>query len=424
MRIAIIAMGSLGDVQPYIALGKGLKEAGYWVRLVTHENFAELVNSHGLEFCPVRGDIQSIAESKEMRELLEKGNFLAITSYTAKQAQQAAIDWANDGIVACEGMDLLIVGVGGLYLGLALAEKLHLPLLQAYVFPFTPTKAFPSVLFPQSLSQFGGWFNYLSHHLTRQIMWQGFRTGDRLMRQQVLGLKAASFWGAYKSEILQQYPIIYGFSPSVIPKPSDWRNTHVTGYWFLDSAPDWQPPSALMEFLESGSPPIYIGFGSMSSKNPQETTALVLEALEQTQQRAILLSGWGGLGTKNLPNTVFPIDSIPHSWLFPRVAAVVHHGGAGTTSAGLRAGIPTIIIPYFGDQGFWGERVTQLGVGVKPIPRKQLTARKLAEAIQQVLTDADMRQRAANLGARIQAEEGIIGAVAVIEEIRKNVTYG
>ncbi|AKG21509.1 glycosyltransferase [Calothrix sp. 336/3] len=424
MRIAIIAMGSLGDVQPYIALGKGLKEAGYWVRLVTHENFAELVNSHGLEFCPVRGDIQSIAESKEMRELLEKGNFLAITSYTAKQAQQAAIDWANDGIVACEGMDLLIVGVGGLYLGLALAEKLHLPLLQAYVFPFTPTKAFPSVLFPQSLSQFGGWFNYLSHHLTRQIMWQGFRTGDRLMRQQVLGLKAASFWGAYKSEILQQYPIIYGFSPSVIPKPSDWRNTHVTGYWFLDSAPDWQPPSALMEFLESGSPPIYIGFGSMSSKNPQETTALVLEALEQTQQRAILLSGWGGLGTKNLPNTVFPIDSIPHSWLFPRVAAVVHHGGAGTTSAGLRAGIPTIIIPYFGDQGFWGERVTQLGVGVKPIPRKQLTARKLAEAIQQVLTDADMCQRAANLGARIQAEEGIIGVVAVIEEIRKNVTYG
>ncbi|MEA5574546.1 glycosyltransferase [Calothrix sp. UHCC 0171] len=422
MRIAIIAMGSQGDVQPYIALGKGLQEVGYRVRLVTHENFAELVNSHGLEFCPVRGDIQSIAETKEMRELLEKGNFLAITSYTAKQAQRAAIDWANDGIVACEKMDLLIVGVGGLYLGLALAEKLGLPLLQAYVFPFTPTKAFPSVLFPQSLSQLGGWFNHLSHHLTRQIMWQGFRTGDRLMRQQVLGLKAASFWGAYNSEILQQYPILYGFSPSVIPKPSDWHNTHVTGYWFLDSAPDWQPPSALMEFLENGSPPIYIGFGSMSNKNPEETTALVLEALEQTQQRAILLSGWGGLGTQNLPNTIFPIDSIPHSWLFPRVAAVVHHGGAGTTSAGLRAGIPTIIIPYFGDQGFWGERVAQLGVGVKPIPRKQLTAQKLAEAIQQVLTDADMRQRAANLGARIQAEEGIAGAVAVVEEIRKNVT--
>ncbi|BAZ37731.1 glycosyl transferase family 28 [Calothrix sp. NIES-4101] len=401
MRIAIIAMGSQGDVQPYIALGKGLQQAGYRVRLVTHENFAELVNSHGLEFCPVRGDIQSIAETKEMRELLEKGNFLAITSYTAKQAQRAAIDWANDGIVACEGMDLLIVGVGGLYLGLALAEKLGLPLLQAYVFPFTPTKAFPSVLFPQSLSQLGGWFNHLSHHLTRQIMWQGFRAGDRLVRQQVLGLKAASFWGAYNSEILQQYPILYGFSPSVIPKPSDWSSTHVTGYWFLDSAPDWQPPSALMEFLENGSPPIYIGFGSMSNKNPEETTALVLEALEQTQQRAILLSGWGGLGTQNLPNTIFPIDSIPHSWLFPRVAAVVHHGGAGTTSAGLRAGIPTIIIPYFGDQGFWGERVAQLGVGVKPIPRKQLTAQKLAEAIQQVLTDADMRQRAANLGARI-----------------------
>jgi sterol 3beta-glucosyltransferase len=423
MRIAIIALGSRGDVQPYIALGRGLKQVGYTVRLATHENFEGLVSSHGLEFYPVQGNVQEIIETKEMRELLEKGNFLAITSHTAKLAQDAAIHWANDGLVACQGMDLLLVGVGGQNIALALAEKLDLPLVQAYVFPFTPTKAFPSVLFPQFISKLGGIFNLLSHHLTRQLMWQGFRSGDRLMRQKVLGLKAAPFWGLYNSKILNQYPTLYGFSPSVIPKPSDWHNTHVTGYWFLEPAPNWNPPSALTEFLESGSPPLYIGFGSMGNRNPEETVDLILSALALSKQRAIMFAGWGGLRKQNLPSTVFLVDSVPHSWLFPRVAAVVHHGGAGTTAAGLQAGVPSIIIPFFGDQGFWGEHVAKLGVGAKPIPRKQLTAEKLADAIQEVMTDKAMRQRAANLGAKIQAEDGIARAVAVIEEIGKSINH-
>lgn len=421
MRIAIIAMGSQGDVQPYIALGKGLKEAGYSVRLATHENFEHQVSSHGLEFYPVQGNVQSVIETKEMRELVEKGNILAINSYTAKLAQNAAIHWANDGLVACEGVDLLIAGVGGLNVAIALAEKLDLPLVQAYVFPFTPTKEFPSVLFPKSVSILSGIFNRLSHHLTRQIMWQGFRTADSLMRQKVLGLRAAPFWGPYNAECLHRYPILYGFSPSVIPKPSDWHNTHVTGYWFLEPAPDWNPPNDLMEFLENGSIPLYIGFGSMGNRNPEETAELILSALALTQQRAIMLSGWGGLRKQNLPSTVFLADSIPHSWLFPRVAAVIHHGGAGTTAAGLRAGVPSIIIPFFGDQGFWGRRAAQLGVGPEPIPRKQLTVERLAEAIQKALSDRTMRERAASLGAKIQAENGIASAVAIIKEIENSV---
>lgn len=422
MRIAIIASGSQGDVQPYVALGKGLKEAGHTVRLLSYENFENLATSQGLEFWAVQGNVQEIVESKEMRELLEKGNFLAITSHTAKEAQRAAIRWAKEGLVACQGMDLLLVGVGGLYFGLALAEKLGLPLLQAHVFPFTPTKAFPGVLFPQSVARFGGLFNRWSHHLTRQLLWQGFRTADRLARQNVLGLPPSPFWGLYNAPHLHRYPTLYGFSPSVIPKPSDWNNAHVTGYWFLDSAPDWNPPSALMEFLQSGSPPVYIGFGSMGSRNPEETADLVLQALARTQQRAIMLSGWSGMRKENLPSTVYLVDSVPHSWLFPRVAAVVHHGGAGTTAAGLRAGVPTIVIPFFGDQGFWGQRIVKLGVGPEPIPRKQLTVERLAQAIQTALTDQTMRQRAANLGAKIQAEDGIANAVAVIQEIEKSRT--
>ncbi|MBD2625052.1 glycosyltransferase [Trichormus variabilis] len=417
MRIAIIALGSQGDVQPYVALGKGLKAAGHVVRLLTHENFEGLVSSHGLEFYPMEGNVQEIIETQEMRELLEKGNFLAITAYTAKETQRAAIKWTQTGLVACQDMDLLLTGVGGLYVGLALAEKLGIPLLQAYVFPFTPTKAFPGVLFPQSIAKLGSTVNWLSHHLIRQIMWQGVRTGDALARKQVLNLPVASFFGPYNATNRHSYPTIYGFSPSVIPKPSDWQNTHVTGYWFLDAAPNWTPPSALMEFLQGGPPPVYIGFGSMGSRNPEATADLVLQALAKTQQRAILLSGWSGLHKENLPDSVYLVDSVPHTWLFPRVAAVVHHGGAGTTAAGLRAGVPTIIIPFFGDQNFWGQRVAELGVGTKPIPRKQLTAERLTQAIQQTVTDQMMRQRAANLGVKIRAEDAIANTVAVIQEI-------
>jgi sterol 3beta-glucosyltransferase len=194
----------------------------------------------------------------------------------------------------------------------------------------------------------------------------------------------------------------------------------VTGYWFLDEAVDWTPPAALTNFLGSGAPPVYIGFGSMGSCKPAETTDLVLESLARTEQRAILQSGWGGLKKTNLPETVFMVDSISHSWLFPRMAAVVHHGGAGTTAAGIRAGVPSIVIPFFGDQLFWGQRVEALGVGTAPIPRKQLTAELLAQAIHRVVTDRVMRQRAANLGAKIQAEDGIANAVRAIESIDAN----
>jgi sterol 3beta-glucosyltransferase len=415
MRIAIIALGSQGDVQPYVALGKGLKAAGHGVHLLTHENYAGLVGSHHLEFCPMQGNVQELIETEEMRDLLSKGNFLKITARTAKEAQRAAIQWAQTGLVACEGMDLLIAGVGGLNLGIALSEKLDVPLLQAYVFPFSPTKVFPGVLFPRGIARLGGTANWLSHQLVRQLLWQGVRTGDTLARKQILNLPAAPLFGSYQSPSLHRYPIFYGFSPSVIPAPSDWENTQVTGYWFLDAASNWTPPETLMKFLDNGSPPVYIGFGSMGNRNPEETAELVLTAIERSQQRAILLSGWGGLRQENLPDHVYIVDSIPHAWLFPRVAAVVHHGGAGTTAAGLRAGVPTIIVPFFGDQGFWGQRVAELGVGTAPIPRQQLTPERLEQAIQKAVTDQTIRQRACDLGRKIQAEDGITNAVVAID---------
>ena len=420
MRIAIIAPGSRGDVQPYLALGKGLKQAGHVVRLVTHQNFEGFVNSHGVEFWPVEGSVQDIAQSQDMRALMERGNFLTILSEMAKEAKHGALALAKGGLAACRGMDLVVAGIGGVFIGIALAEKLGLPLLQAYYIPFTPTQAYPSFLFPKLPPWLGGALNRLSYQLARQMMWQGFRSADRLARRDVLGLPAARFWGPFDADCLQHTPILYGYSPSVIPKPSDWdNNTHVTGYWFLDQADDWTPPAALIEFLQAGPPPVYVGFGSLSSRKPEQTADLILQALVQAKQRAIILSGWGGLRIVDLPDTVFVIDSVPFSWLFPRVAAVVHHGGAGTTSAGLRAGVPSIVIPFFGDQPFWGQCIAELGVGPAPIPRKKLTVERLAQAIERVVTDQTMRQRAAILGSKIQAEDGIARAVAVVQHIEE-----
>jgi sterol 3beta-glucosyltransferase len=422
MKIAILALGSRGDVEPYIALGKGLKQAGYFVRLISHENYEQLVTSQGLDFYPFYGNIQELMETPKMRELIERGNFLEISAYTSKESKKAAVAWARSGLIACAGMDLLVAGVGGGTVALALSEKLDIPVLRAYVFPFTPTKAFPAILLPQSWGKLGGLFNRLTHHLFRQMMWQGARAGDTLARRQVLDLPAAPLLGLEDSARSTRYPALYGFSPAVIPPPADWKNTHVTGYWYADSAPDWTPPPELVDFLNAGKPPIYVGFGSMGNRDPAATAELVLEAIARTGQRAIVMSGWGGLQAGELPNYVHFVKSVPHSWLFPRMAAVIHHGGAGTTAAGLRAGVPTIIVPFFGDQPFWGQRVADLGVGVAPIPRKQLTVDRLVAAIDTVTTDRAMRQRAADLGAKIQAEDGVGNVVAIVKQIERNLS--
>ena len=418
MHIAIIALGSRGDVQPYVALGVGLKAAGHSVRLVTHENFAPLAAAHGLEAHTVRGDVQAVAESEEMRALLAKGNFLAITRFTAQAAKQAVQQWAEDGLAACRGVELIVAGIGGLFIGLALAEKLEVAFMQAHLVPFTPTSEFPGVLLPVSLPRLGGGFNRLSARLVRQVMWQGSRAADNLARRQVLGLPVAPLFGPFGGARLRQLPVLYGFSPAVVPRPADWdANTHVTGYWFLDLAADWTPPPALADFLDDGPPPVYVGFGSMASRQPEETADLVLRALAETGQRAVMLSGWAGLRAEALPTSVIMVDSVPHAWLFPRMAAVVHHGGAGTTAAGLRAGAPSILIPFFGDQAFWAGRVKALGVGPSPIPRKELTAERLAIAIRQAVTDEALRQRAADLGVTLRAEDGVGRAAAIIDAL-------
>ena len=293
-------------------------------------------------------------------------------------------------------------------------------LIQAYNVPMTPTREFSGALISPPPFLPAGIGNRLSHRATRQVVWQAARFAGAKARKEVLGLPPAPFFGPFDSELLKRGPVFYGWSPQVIPKPSDWDDTiEVTGYWFLDEPDGWSPPAALDEFLQSGPPPVCIGFGSMSHRDPEVTMRLVLEALRMTGRRAIVLSGWGGMRGTDVPSNVFVADSMPHAWLFPRVAAVVHHGGAGTTAAGIRAGVPSIVIPFHGDQPFWARRVAELGVGPAPIPRRHLNSQILARALEVVMTDNEMRSRAGALGARVRAEDGVGRTVEAIARLER-----
>lgn len=406
--ITILAIGSRGDVQPYCALGVGLQQQGHRVRIATHCNFQELVSEQGLEFAPIAGNFQELFKSEEGQKMLE-GQRNKLVSDELLQTQLA------DGWQACQGTDVIIYTFFTFW-GCHIAEKLAVPCFMATYIPLSPTCAFPILKWQKaSRNPFSGICNYASYLILDFLVWQLHRDKINRFRKDILGLPPLSIGGPgfriKRPKNLQSLPVLYGFSPSVIPKPIDWPEwLHVTGYWFLDKAASYQPPKELLDFINDGPPPIYIGFGSMTPRNPDLLKEVLLEALERAEQRGILLSGWAGIGNVKQPN-VFVIDSIPHDWLFPRMAAVVHHGGASTTAAGLRAGVPSVIVPFLGDQPFWGQRVADLGVGPTPIPFKHLSAQVLASAIQIAVSDRTMKDRAIEIGQRIRRENGIVNAV-------------
>ena len=420
MRIAIVTFGSRGDVQPYLALGLGLKHAGHSVRVVTQRECESLVREYGLDYGAVAGDVRALMQSEVGQQAINTSpNPVRFGWNAMKLVQPLLRQMAVDCLTACEESDVLLCFAFFRPFGISLAEKLHIPYVEAAVVPMHPTRAFPSPSLPLSTYRLGGTLNRVTHILTSQAFAQVFRPAVNRMRQEVLHLPPWPIWNATPGRRQQRNLVLYGFSPSVVPRPADWDELiKVTGYWFLDPPIHWRPPTDLVDFLQAGPPPVYVGFGSIPSRNAtsaEETTRLVVSALSLAKQRGILLAGWGGLQQSDVPDTVMMVESIPHSWLFPQMAAIVHHGGAGTTAASLRAGVPSLLIPFGMDQHFWAQRVMDRGVGPQPIPRDKLTASGLAQAILAAVGDQDMRARAAKLGEHIRAEDGIGSAVEAFQ---------
>jgi sterol 3beta-glucosyltransferase len=380
------------------------------VRVAAPHAFESFVTQHGLSFAPLPGDPQAIS-----RALVDSAgrNPWRIYRELYRQAMPLAKDVFDSLVALCGDTDLIIHSFLLMIGAHTLARQAGVRDVSAQLLPlFGPTGAFSSPMFPGLA--LGPALNRLTHHFFAQAFWWGNRAGYGQLRREYPQLPPELHW-PFSGDA--RTPLVYAFSRHVVPPPAEWQGrAHLTGYWFLEADENWQPPAALLRFLEGGPPPVCVGFSSVVTRDAQRLAEITLAALRRTGQRGVLLGGWAELQLNDQSKDVFVLDSAPHDWLFPRVALIVHHGGAGTTAAGLRAGVPNIITPFTTDQPFWAWRVQQLGVGPKPIPQSTLTADNLAAAIDRALHDTDMRQRAAQLGERIRAEDGVGEAVKVIGE--------
>jgi UDP:flavonoid glycosyltransferase YjiC (YdhE family) len=415
MKLTIFAAGSQGDILPCLRLGKGLGQAGFDVLLAAPKNFAGTSQGQGVPFHPLRGDVQQIMTSETGRKFMESGGGNPIQSILSmrKMIGPVAIQMAEDALEACRDADAFVTLAVFAPLGKTITEIRGIPLILVEPTPMLPSGDFPA---PGWVIQnnLGRALNRFSGFAMLQIIWQWYRPFVNEFRNR-FGLRPLR--GTDFHHILNSVPLLGAYSPSVIPRPKDWSgNVHITGYWFENKVQDWQPPVELQKFLESDAPPVYVGFGSMAGRDPEQITHIVLEALAKTGQRGVLATGWGGMNAMGVPENVLVLDSAPHGWLFPRMSAVVHHGGAGTTAEGLRAGVPSVIVPFIVDQLFWGKRVEGLGAGPAPVKAKGLTTAKLAKAIQRSIHEPKLRQRAEQIGNTIRSESGVSLAVEIVRD--------
>lgn len=417
MKVTILATGTRGDVQPYLALGMGLQSSGHQVCVAASEVFSALIHNLGLAYFPIGVDVKQILNGKAGQALMKKGaNPLRFIHLYAELARPYIERYLQDSWQACQNTDAIIfspLSFGASTFG----ELLGIPHFLAKIQPVGHTREFPNPVTPQGI-KLGGGYNWLTYEVMQKMFRLTFRRPVSAWLEHNLQAPPLSVWGRSKQAYQDKKPRLFGFSDAVVPKPHDWPDWwHVTGYWHLEREENWHPSQELKQFLAAGMAPVYIGFGSMKGNDPRSLTEIALKALAHSGQRGILLTGWGGLSGTDLPDTVFKVDNVPHDWLFPKMAAVVHHGGSGTTAAAIRAGVPAIVIPFMADQPFWGYRVAQLGVGPAPIPQKKLTAEALAVAIQDAICNQRMRDRAHSLGQTIRAEDGVAKAVDIFNGV-------
>ncbi len=411
MRILIATAGSRGDVAPFTGLGARLHTAGHQVALATHSSFADPVRAAGLEFRPLPVDPRAELASARGQQLLRAGSGprgLLHLVRLARSFMPALGTGIADAVRA--DTDLLLTTSTTADLGQVAAEAAGIPNIALHLQPLSPTREFaPAVTGTRSL---GGPGNLLAGHAVQAAVDRLFAPAVRGLRRQ-LGLPQRSVAHGRRNRT-----VLHGFSPRVVPRPADWHPTHdVTGYWWPRTDPGWNPPQRLLDFLTAGPPPVYIGFGSLVVPHPERLTATVLAAVRAARVRAVVQSGWSGLTTPGNHDDVLTIGDTPHDWLFPRMAATVHHAGAGTTAATLRAGTPTVPVPAQLDAPFWAARLTHLGTSPGPIPLAHLTAPRLATAIRQTLDNPHHRTHARTIATALATEDGPAAVLTTIDRL-------
>lgn len=409
MKITILTYGSRGDVQPFIPLSLGLMAQGHLVKLVAPARFQNLVEEYSIPFVPIAGDPGELS-----RHLNDSGaNILKMIRGLLGHAVEIGADVLRQAEAACEDADLIVHTFMHAVGAHTLAREKNIPDVHVQLFPmFTPTGDYPNVSLAHS--KLKSW-NLWTHKLSHRIAFWTSKFGYEQVRRQA-GLPKRKLYSPFDDHTLRPRTLVLcAWSPIVIPPSSDWTsNIHVTGYFFSDFDDAYQPSDVLKSFLEAGEPPICVSFGSMLNRDAEKIDRIVCESLTKTNHRAIILSGWSTLKSLSSGEIMY-LDSVPHQWLFPRCKAVIHHGGAGTTSAGLRAGIPNIVIPFAADQPFWGNRVYAIGAGPKPIAVKKLSVENLIQAIIESEHQTVFKQ-SRFIAQNLRREDGVAASVALIEK--------
>ncbi|KAM5435151.1 Sterol 3-beta-glucosyltransferase [Microsporum ferrugineum] len=426
LRITCLTIGSRGDVQPYISLCKGLLEEGHKPRIATHKEFESWIREHGIDFAPIDGDPAEL-----MRICVDHGMF---TYAFLREATTNFRGWIDDLLSSswkgCQNSDILIESPSAMA-GIHVAEALGIPYFRAFTMPWTKTAVYPHA-FAVPDRNLGGTYNRLTYAVFDALFWKAISGQVNRWRKKQLGLQPTSLDKMQPDKV----PFLYNFSPSVVPPPTDYLEwVRVTGYWFLNAASDWTPPEDLVAFIAKAKADkkklVYIGFGSIVVSDPAAMTKTVVESVRKTGVRCILSKGWSDRHGDpkssqveiELPPEIHQIDAAPHDWLFSQVDAVAHHGGAGTTGASLRAGVPTIVKPFFGDQFFFGTRVHDLGVG---LCMKKLNVVAFTRALWEATNSQRMIIKAKQIGERIRQEDGVSKAIQSIYrdlEYAKTLTY-
>lgn len=413
MNITILTYGSRGDIQPFLPLSLGLMARGHNLKLAAPSRFKQLVEEFGIPFIPLPGKPEDLS-----RRLNNAGyNSIKMMWEVMDHAIEIGAEMLHQTENACKDADLIIHTFAHAVGAHTLAREKNIPDVHAQGFPmFTPTGDYPNVTLPDLKLRS---LNYLTHVISKKVAWWTSVFGFEQVRRYA-GLRKRKLYFPFDNDSLRPpTPILCAWSPSLLPASSEWgSNVYVTGYWFFDNTESYRPSVELQKFLEAGDSPICVSFGSMVNRDTERIYMVVREALRKTNNRGVILSGWGGLMNKSGDNLLY-LDTVPHDWLLPRCKMIIHHGGAGTTSAGLRAGIPNVIIPFTADQPFWGRRVYLVGAGPKPILVKKLSVVNLAHAI----AEADnhvTRKRAQVIGQKIRSEDGARSAVDLIEGYLSN----
>lgn len=405
MRILIVTAGSRGDVAPFTGLGQRLSQAGHQVALAAHETFAGLIGGCGLECRPLPGDPRDLVRARTA----------ARSEQEAQSATVRFLEGLGEGIVgaAGQGTDVVLTALGPAPLSRLAAEALGLPCLGTYLAPAIPTGEFPLPGLPQP----GAADPAANLAAGRALLARAgaLYTGILPRLRDRLGLPAVPAGGGAEASDTA-WPTCYGFSPLVVPRPADWPPAaEVSGYWWPARPVAWQPPGDLADFLEAGPPPVFIGFGSMAPDQGERLSQVIADAVTRAGVRAVVQAGWAQLSGTG--DQILAVGDLPHDWLFPQVGAVVQHGGAGTTAAGLRAGMPAVAVPVLADQPFWAHRLHRLGVAPEPVPFEKLTAATLGSALRECLGNPGYRERAADLAHRIAGEDGAAAVLARIERL-------